>query len=76
MNEDCREVLDRLEIYLDGETQVDLEVAIQHHLQDCLPCLDRAEFERELRALVAAKCRDCAPPGLLTRVRIRLRTAG
>ncbi|MDQ3537806.1 MAG: mycothiol system anti-sigma-R factor [Actinomycetota bacterium] len=69
-------MLDRLEIYLDGETQVDLEVAIQHHLQDCLPCLDRAEFERELRALVAAKCRDCAPPGLLTRVRIRLRTAG
>ncbi|CAN5724071.1 MAG: mycothiol system anti-sigma-R factor [Actinomycetota bacterium] len=76
MNEECREVLDRLEIYLDGETQFDLEVAIQHHLQDCPPCLDRAEFERELRALVAAKCRDCAPPGLLARIRIRLTAVG
>ncbi|MBA2528950.1 MAG: mycothiol system anti-sigma-R factor [Euzebyales bacterium] len=73
MGDDCREVLRDLQTYLDGECPDDLEALVQRHLEDCPPCLDRTEFERELRALIAAKCTDCAPPGLFERVAARLR---
>ncbi len=66
--DECREVLDELETYLDGECPGDFERFVQRHLRVCTSCLDRAGFEQELRALVAAKCKDCAPPGLLDRV--------
>lgn len=66
--DDCREALDQLQIYLDRECGPDLESAIRQHLGDCPPCLDRADFERELRAIVATKCKDAAPSGLLDRV--------
>ncbi|MGH3664573.1 MAG: mycothiol system anti-sigma-R factor [Egibacteraceae bacterium] len=72
MADDCDKVLHELEIYLDGECGEAVESVVQRHLRDCPPCLDRADFERELRAMVAAKCRDCAPPGLLDRVLSRL----
>lgn len=73
MDDDCRAALDRLHLYLDGECDASLETTIRHHLSDCSPCLDRVEFERELRVIVARKCRDAAPDGLLDRVIERLR---
>lgn len=76
MLEDCREVLAELEIYLDGECSHDLEALVRRHLEDCPPCWDRAEFQRELRALIAKKCKDTAPPGLLGRVVAQLRAHG
>ena len=68
MGDDCREALARLDLYLDGECEAALEATIRRHLDDCPPCVDRAEFERELRAIVARKCRDAAPHGLVDRV--------
>jgi anti-sigma factor (TIGR02949 family) len=68
MTEHCREALEELERYLDHECGPDLEAAIRTHLGDCPPCLDRAEFERELRRIVASRCRDAAPSGLLDRI--------
>ncbi|MDP9405289.1 MAG: mycothiol system anti-sigma-R factor [Actinomycetota bacterium] len=73
--DECREVLAELETYLDGECPDDFERFVQYHLVKCNSCLDRAGFERELRALVAAKCKDGAPPGLLARVVARLGVA-
>jgi anti-sigma factor (TIGR02949 family) len=69
----CRDALDDLERYLDHECGPELEAAIRTHLGDCPPCLDRAGFERELRAIVARCCRDAAPSGLLDRVIADLR---
>jgi anti-sigma factor (TIGR02949 family) len=66
---DCRQVLRQLRTYLDGETPGDFEAFVARHLTGCSPCLQRAEFEREVRHIVAAKCREGAPPGLLDRVR-------
>lgn len=74
MEENCREVLAELETFLDGESPDNLEAAVTRHLADCSPCLDRADFERELRALLARHCRQSAPSGLLERVVARLRT--
>jgi mycothiol system anti-sigma-R factor len=68
MGEECREALERLHIYLDGECEASMAATIRSHLDDCPPCLDRADFERELRAVIARKCKDAAPHGLVDRV--------
>lgn len=72
MDDECRQVLRELELYLDGEDAAELHKAVERHLSGCGPCFDRAEFQREVRTLIAAKCTDCAPPGLLDRVRAQL----
>lgn len=72
MNEPCREVLAELEVFLDGECGHSLEDAVRRHLGECAPCLDRADFQRALRALIASKCKDAAPKGLLDRIRHEL----
>jgi anti-sigma factor (TIGR02949 family) len=72
---DCGEVLKRLERYLDGECPKNLEAIVQAHLEQCPQCLDRADFERNLRALIASKCTDAAPSGLLDRIIAQLRNA-
>ena len=68
MGDDCDRVVHELETYLDGECATDLEAVVRRHLEDCPPCLDRVHFERELRVIVATKCRDLAPPGLADRI--------
>jgi mycothiol system anti-sigma-R factor len=73
MADGCREVLDDLERYLDGECPDQLEAVIAEHLADCPPCLSRSDFERALRDLVARQCRDTAPSSLLDRVLGELR---
>ncbi len=72
MGDQCEAVLGRLEAYLDRECPGDLEAVIAEHLQECPPCLERADFEQRIRRLVASKCREAAPPGLVDRVRSRL----
>lgn len=72
MEENCREILTALRTYLDGECPDDLEEVVARHIVDCPPCLDRADFERELQAMVAHKCKEQAPPDLLDRVLRRI----
>ena len=72
MDDGCRQVLRELQLFLDGEGAEELQRTIERHLGGCSPCFDRAEFQREVRALIASKCTDCAPPGLLERVEARL----
>ena len=68
MGTDCREALRELQRYLDRECPVDLEAAIRSHLGGCPPCTNRADFERELRGIMARRCKDAAPSGLLDRI--------
>jgi anti-sigma factor (TIGR02949 family) len=68
MGDDCRQIVEHLEVYLDGECPGDVEVVLRAHLELCPPCLDRADFERHLRVLMASRCRDVAPAGLLERI--------
>jgi mycothiol system anti-sigma-R factor len=74
MDDECRRVLDELEVFLDGECADNLERVVSAHFAGCPPCLQRADFQRELRVLVATKCRDVAPSGLLDRILAGLRT--
>jgi anti-sigma factor (TIGR02949 family) len=73
--DECREALEQLQTYLDHECGTDLEQTIRAHLGDCPPCLDRADFEQQLRAIVASRCKDAAPSGLLDRVIANLKEA-
>lgn len=68
MDDNCREVLTELQVFLDGECPTDVEAVVARHLARCSRCLDRADFERELRVILARHCRQVAPAGLLDRV--------
>lgn len=64
----CDEVLEELDVFLDNECGEDLAASVRKHLGHCPPCMDRADFERALRDLIASKCRDAAPSGLVDRI--------
>ena len=51
---DCLETLREIERFLDGELQGDLRSRVQEHLSGCNPCMDRAEFRRHLKAMIAS----------------------
>lgn len=72
MTIDCEEVLRSIERYLDGELAEDARAEVTEHLGRCGPCMDRAEFRRRLKALLATRCRSEAPGELLSRIRALL----
>ena len=53
---DCREVLERIELYLDGELEGVVRVEIERHLGRCGPCMGHSEFQRRLKQLLRDKC--------------------
>ncbi|MFB3738558.1 MAG: mycothiol system anti-sigma-R factor [Candidatus Velamenicoccus archaeovorus] len=67
---DCQQVLQQIELYLDGELDPAMGVEMRRHLGACSPCMDHADFKRHLRELLKAKCGcDEVPPHVLDRVR-------
>jgi mycothiol system anti-sigma-R factor len=60
----CQEALETLYNFLDGELTAERRVAIQHHLDQCAPCLQAFDFEAELKLVIARCCRDQVPEGL------------
>lgn len=64
----CREAIDTLYHFLDGELTTERRQQISHHLHECAPCLDAFDFEAEIKAVVARKCRDQVPEALRQRV--------
>jgi mycothiol system anti-sigma-R factor len=73
---DCREVLEKVYLYLDGEMVDDDECAdIRRHLDECSPCLRQYGVEQDIKALIARKCGcDAAPRELRLKVLARLQT--
>ena len=65
---ECQEALDTLYHFLDGELTAERRRAIQHHLDDCSPCLEAFDFEAELKVIIARSCRDQVPDRLRRRV--------
>jgi anti-sigma factor (TIGR02949 family) len=66
---DCNETLRELEAFLDHELSEDVHVAIHAHLAGCHHCHETFDFHAELKAVVARKCQEELPPGLLERIR-------
>jgi mycothiol system anti-sigma-R factor len=72
---ECREALDRLYHFLDGELTEGRRLEIQEHLRTCMPCLEAFDFEAELKLLIARRCRDEVPEELRVRVALALSEA-
>ncbi|HEY7477033.1 MAG TPA: mycothiol system anti-sigma-R factor [Actinomycetota bacterium] len=69
----CDETLREVEAYLDGELDPSLSRSISHHLSDCSPCMQRAEFRKHLKELIHDKCAEReVPPDLSERIRALL----
>lgn len=73
-DKDCSEVLDRVFSFIDNELQSADKSEIQEHLDECLPCLQKYDLERTVKALVARSCSEHAPDTLREKVLLRIRT--
>lgn len=70
---DCREVLDRVFEYLDGEMG-SIDVArIQQHLDECGPCLKQYDLDVVVKALLRRSCAcEQAPQELREQILVRI----
>ena len=68
MSDDCREAVDLLYHYLDGELAEEHRITIRRHLIDCPPCYSAFDFETELRVVIAHKAQEQVPDQLRQRV--------
>jgi mycothiol system anti-sigma-R factor len=67
---DCSEVLAEVWLYLDQECDCERRELLQHHLDECRPCLEQYGIEEQLKALLARKCGgEQAPLELRQRLR-------
>jgi mycothiol system anti-sigma-R factor len=52
----CKDCLDRMWQYIDGELDMASTDELQRHLAQCRECFSEAEFERQLKAMVRRAC--------------------
>jgi mycothiol system anti-sigma-R factor len=64
----CDEAVHQLYHFLDGELTEERRVLISEHLTYCGPCGGAAEFEVELRLVIANHCKDRVPESLIRRI--------
>ena len=65
---DCVEAVHELYSYLDGELTEVRREEIRVHLDWCGPCGGAAQFEEDLRRVIANRCKDRVPQSLIDRV--------
>jgi mycothiol system anti-sigma-R factor len=70
---DCGEVLAQLYLFIDHELDEASAGEIQHHLDECAPCLHHHELDILVRKLVARSCTEPAPAPLRDRVLLSIR---
>lgn len=72
---DCRETLEDLYPFLDGELSSELQAHVRDHLEGCTDCLEAFDFEAELKSAIRRKCSsDELPRGLVERLEACLQT--
>ena len=72
---DCRETIEWLYHFLDGELTEEVRVKIEVHLESCPPCGDIVAFEAQLRRVIATRCQENLPDKLRERIAEALMTA-
>jgi mycothiol system anti-sigma-R factor len=70
VKEECREVLQRTYLFLDGELLSSSErLEIHGHLEECRPCLERYGLETEFHSLLSrVKDREVCPQRLRSKI--------
>jgi anti-sigma factor (TIGR02949 family) len=69
---DCDDLLQELSDYLHGDLSADRKAALHEHLEDCPPCFETADFQEQLRRLIAKRCCEQVPEGLRLRIEVLL----
>ena len=64
----CDDAVHQLYHFLDGELTETKRAQIAVHLTYCEPCGGAAEFEAELRMVIANHCKDHVPESLIRRI--------
>lgn len=73
---ECEQILEEIEVYLDGEVSPEECRRIEQHLADCPACFDREHFQRSLREIIRRKCGSAEmPAGLADRIRRAISSA-
>ena len=72
-DKDCSEVLERVFFFIDNELPNADFAQIQHHLDECGPCLAKYDLERTVKLLVQRSCAERAPAELRDKVLLRIR---
>ena len=70
---DCSEVLERVFFFIDNELPTADFAEVQHHLEECGPCLQKYDLERTVKMLVRRSCTEQAPAPLREKVLFRIR---
>ena len=70
---DCSEVIHQIFVFIDNELDQASCGEIQHHLDECGPCLAKYDLERTVKSLVARSCSEHAPEELREKVLLRIR---
>lgn len=65
---DCNETLHEIYHFLDGEVTDEQRAHIRRHLEDCPPCFEAFDFEAEIKAFVANRCREVSPEALRAKI--------
>jgi mycothiol system anti-sigma-R factor len=78
--DDCRETLEELERFLDGELVPQQREHVLAHLEKCIECYHAYDLQAELKQVIAVKCaNEPLPPGLIERIKqslLDVRTEG
>ncbi len=53
---DCSEVLAEVWLFLDHECDKKRRQLLEHHLDECSPCLEQFGIDEHLKVLLARKC--------------------
>ncbi len=70
----CADYLERIVYFLDNELDEADCSAVQLHLDECGPCLEKYDLQRTVKAVVHRSCSsDHAPNELRQRVMVRIR---
>ncbi len=70
---ECEQILGRVYFFIDNELDTADCEQIQHHIEECGPCLDQVALERLVKAMVARSCKERAPVELRQRVVFSIR---
>ena len=66
---DCRKIIEKVFLYIDGEIAGVDCAQIEAHLETCQDCLHHYGFEIKIKDVVRKKCAQPAPAEMMERLR-------
>jgi anti-sigma factor (TIGR02949 family) len=68
VGDECDDLLRDIADFLHGDIDAERKAHLRDHLDDCPPCFETADFQAQLRSLIARRCGEEVPEGLQARV--------